>query len=95
MPAAYTDQIERMVEPGAAIGDATCGMTDVAGISVGAAFVGETAGSLAIGGVLRHLHGADLEVAVLSLDLRNPAYLTVVPHNLPRSYFNPGWTAAR
>lgn len=94
MPSAYTTEIERMIEVGTDVGDATCGMTEIAGISVAAAFVGATAGTLVIGDVLRHMHGGR-EVAVLSLDLRSPAYIDAPENTAPGPYFNPGSAALR
>jgi hypothetical protein len=93
MPAAYAAEIERMVEGGTEVGDATCGMTEVAGISVAAAFVGAVAGALVVGDVLRHMHGG-CEVAVLSVDLRSPAYIDAPENTAPGPYVNPGSAAA-
>ena len=46
-------------------------MLDIAGVTVGAAFVGAIASSLVVADLLRVLHeGA--EYSVISLDLRNP-----------------------
>jgi hypothetical protein len=94
MPAAYTAEIKRMIESGAGAGDAACGMTEVAGISVAAAFVGAITGTLVIGDVLRHLHGGR-EIAVLSLDLRSPAYIDAPENTAPGPYFNPRSTTPR
>jgi hypothetical protein len=94
MPVAYTAEIKRMIESGADAGDAACGMTEVAGISVAAAFVGAITGTLVIGDVLRHLHGGR-EIAVLSLDLRSPAYIDAPENTAPGPYFNPGSTTPR
>jgi hypothetical protein len=94
MPAAYAAEIERMVRTGTDIGDATCGMTQAAGISVAAAFVGAMTGAIVIGDVLRHMHGGR-EVAILSLDLRSPAYIDAPENTAPGTYFNPGSTAVR
>ena len=94
MPAAYTAEIERLVKAGTDIGDATCGMTQAAGVSVAAAFVGAMAGAIVIGDVLRHLHGGR-EVAILALDLRSPAYIDAPENTALGTYFNPGSTAVR
>jgi hypothetical protein len=94
MPVAYKSEIERMVEGGADVGDATCGMTEVAGISVAAAFVGAMAGAVVIGDVLRYMHSGR-DVAVLSLDLRSPAYVDAPENTAPGPYFNPGSTTVR
>lgn len=45
LPTAYSSEVARMVAEGSDEGDAACGMIEVAGISVGAAFVGATARS--------------------------------------------------
>ena len=52
-------------------GDARCGITEVAGISVGAAFVGAVAGALGVADVLRYLHGGQ-EFSVVSFRSTQP-----------------------
>ena len=94
IPAPYEAQIEHLVGDGIALGDATCGMTQMAGISVGASFVGATAGALAVGDLLRFFqHGP--AYSIVSLDLRNPLALDAVTNSAPGPCMNPGFTRAR
>lgn len=91
---AYAHEIDRLVATGVDRGEASCGMTEVAGITVGAAFVGATAGAFAVGDVLRLLHGGP-EFSVVTLDLRNPGYPLVAPNDQQRGAVNPGFVLAR
>lgn len=69
--AAYEAEIARQTADGADETAARCGMLDIAGVTVGAAFVGAIASTLVVADLLRVLHeGA--EYSVISLDLRNP-----------------------
>lgn len=81
LPAAYEDEIARQTAAGAEESAVRCGMLDIAGASIGAAFVGAFASTLAIADILRLLHSGP-EVAVLALDLRDPAGVRVVPNGL-------------
>jgi hypothetical protein len=72
LPAAYREEVARRIKSGEAEGDAECGVTMAAGITVGAAFVGALAGALAVSDVLRQLHGGP-RLSVLAIDLRSPA----------------------
>jgi hypothetical protein len=94
MAEAYSKEIDRRIAAGEDPGHAACGVTDIAGITVGAAFVGAVAGAVVIGDVLRHLHGG-IELARLSFGLRNPAYVDCSENSDPGDYFNPGSTAPR
>jgi hypothetical protein len=94
IPDAYRDEIERMIREGADEGDVTCGMTEVAGISVAAAFVGATAGALVVADLLRWLHGG-ADYTVISLDLRDLGDVAAVLNADPGPFSNPGFTAAR
>ena len=90
----YEREIEWLVARGAAAGDAECGIAQIAGISVAAAFVGSVAGAVAVSDVLRLLHGG-LDVAVLQLDLRTPSAVTVVENTSPSEFTNPGFASVR
>jgi hypothetical protein len=81
LPAAYEDEIARQTHAGAEESVVRCGMLDIAGVSIGAAFVGAFAGTLAIADILRLLHGGP-EIAVLGLDLRDPDGVRVVPNGV-------------
>jgi hypothetical protein len=94
MAEAYSEELDRRIAAGDDPGEAACGMTTIAGITVGAAFVGAVAGALVIGDVLRHLHSGK-ELARLSFGLRNPAYVDLSENGLPGEYFNPGSTEPR
>jgi hypothetical protein len=68
-------------------------MLDIAGVTVGAAFVGTRASTLVIADILRLLHGGD-DYSVISLDLRNPAGIRAVPNSAPGEYPVPAYTFA-
>lgn len=80
--AAYEEEIARRVADGAEEATMRCGMLDIAGISVGAAFVGAFAGALVIADLLRVLHGG-VEFSVIALDLREPTSPRVVENSHP------------
>lgn len=94
LPAAYAAEIQRLVDQGSDAGDAKCGMVELAGVTVGAAFVGANAGALAVADVLRWLHDGP-EYSVLALDLRSPDHIAAILNNHPGGPSNPGYTAAR
>ena len=94
IPAPYQAEVERLIGGGVAPGDATCGMTQMAGISVGASFVGAAAGALAVADPLRSLQDGD-EFSVVSLDLRNPLAINAVENAASGTRGNPGFTLAR
>jgi hypothetical protein len=79
LPAAYESEIARQTRAGTEESAARCGMLDIAGVSIGAAFVGALTSTLVIADILRLLHGGP-EVAVLALDLRDPEGIRVVPN---------------
>ncbi len=74
---AYEKEIARQVASGQGEAAARCGMLDLAGVSVGAAFVGAFAGSMVVADILRHLHNGT-EFSVVAIDLRNPCDLQAV-----------------
>jgi len=67
-----------------------CGVTLLAGKSVGAPFVGAVAACLALSEVLRLLHGGPL-YQVIELDLHGIEHRSAVPHSLDFSRLNPGY----
>lgn len=68
---AYESALARRRAAGESEVDARCGVVTVAGQAVGASFVGVAAAALAVGDVLRALHGG-ARYRVVSLDLRDP-----------------------
>ena len=76
--ATYEAEIQRRTSAGVAEGDVRCGMVEIAGATVGAAFVGATAGALAVSDLLRELHGGT-NYTVISVDLRSPHCCAAVP----------------
>lgn len=90
----YEDQIQRLIEGGADEGDARCGVTELAGISVGAAFVGAIAGALGVADILRYLHSGS-ELSVISLDLRSPNDIRTASNQSPGPFENLGYCPAR
>jgi hypothetical protein len=76
---AYESAIEQQVAAGSDEAAARCGMVDVAGITVGAAFVGAVASTIVVGDLLRLLHENGMNYSVASLDLRAPHGLRAVP----------------
>ena len=75
-------------------GEIKCGIIDVAGISVGAAFVGCVAATLVLSEVLRSLAGGP-RFEVLSVSLRSPHKLQVAINRHEGSAGNPGFVMAR
>lgn len=71
LAAAYQAEIRRQVADGADESASRCGMLDVAGVTVGAAFVGAVASALGVADVLRVLHDGR-NYSVIALDLREP-----------------------
>jgi hypothetical protein len=71
-----------------------CGVTLLAGKAVGAPFVGSVAATLALGEVLRLLHGGSVH-QLIDLDLESLEHRTVVRHSTDFGSLNPGYVAAR
>ena len=69
---AYEAEVERQVAAGVDPGAARCGMVDLAGVTVGAAFVGTLASTIVIADLLRSLHDGGMDFSIVSLDLRAP-----------------------
>jgi hypothetical protein len=91
--AAYLEMIERRVDAGASRGQAECGVLEIAGRTVGAAFVGATAGTLVVAEVLRMLNGGP-GYQVVDFSLRSPQHRVAVINERPRASTNPGFVRA-
>jgi hypothetical protein len=94
LPKAYQDEIARRNKAGIDETAARCGMLDIAGITVGAAFVGTFASTLVVADILRLLH-AGHNYSVISVDLRNPSGIHAVPNSAPGEYPAPAYALAR
>lgn len=77
LPSAYEREVDRQKADGASEAVVRCGMLDIFGISVGAAFVGAFVATLVIADLLRVLHEGP-ELAVIALDLREPTHARIV-----------------
>jgi hypothetical protein len=77
LPAGYDALVREATVEGRTEAEARCGVVEVAGTAVGAAFVGAVAGALVVADVLRALV-EDRTVAVLSMSLASPQHLDVV-----------------
>lgn len=86
----YRREIERRLDTGMEEGDASCGVVDIAGVSVGAAFAGAIAGVMGVADALRYLHGGP-DYSVVALDLRSPGDLVAVPNTRPGPFVNLGY----
>jgi hypothetical protein len=94
LPERYSIEVEQLIAAGRDRAEAECGVAEIAGVSVAAAFVGATAAVLVIADVLRLLHGGP-DLAVLALDLRTPNRIDAVENTAGRRVFNPGFAHAR
>jgi hypothetical protein len=90
LPPRFAEEVQRLVDRGADPAATQCGMTEIAGITVGAAFVGATAAALTVGDVLRWLHGGT-ELSVLTFDLRTPNVVIVAKNSAPGRVTNTGF----
>jgi hypothetical protein len=68
--AAYEAEVAREVAAGRDVAAARCGMLDIAGVTVGAAFVGTVAATLVVADILRQLHQGRA-YSVIGCDLRD------------------------
>ena len=75
-------------------GEIKCGIIDMAGISIGAAFVGCVAATLVLSEVLRTLAGGP-RFEVLSVSLRSPQRLQAAINRHEGTVRNPGYVMAR
>jgi len=82
LPTAYEEEIARQVGECGGETAARCGMLDIAGVNIGAAFVGAYAGSLVVADLLRVLHDGST-YSVIGVDLRNPGHPRAVPNSAP------------
>lgn len=82
LAAVYEEEIARQVAAGTEGTAARCGMLSLAGVTVGAAFVGTVASTLTVADLLRSLHGGQ-NYSVIALDLREPGRLRAVPNTHP------------
>lgn len=87
---AYATEVARREGDGLTTEAARCGVVEVAGRTVGAAFVGATASTLVVAEELRALHDGP-RFEVISLSLRSPEHLDAVPNLAPGPYLNPGY----
>jgi hypothetical protein len=94
LPQAYEDEIRRQSSAGVDETAARCGTLDIAGITVGAAFVGAIASALIVADIVRLLHGGD-NYSVISVDLRKPSGIHAVPNSEPGDYAAPAYALAR
>lgn len=94
LPKPYEAEITRQAKAGLDQSAARCGMLDMAGVTVGAAFVGTFASSIVIADILRVLHGGN-NYSVVSVDMRNPSGIHAVPNSAPGEYPNLAYTGAR
>ena len=82
LPDAYESEVAARVAKGMDENAARCGLVDIAGVTIGAAFVGSVAASLVVGDLLRLLHGGP-PFSVVHVDLRHPENLLAVPNRSP------------
>ncbi len=68
-----------------------CGITLLAGRTVGASFVGTVTAALVVAQLVKLAMGLD-PVEVIDMDLRNPQMRIVVERSSPLAPFNPGYT---
>ena len=90
---AYEREVARQVQGGAGRDAARCGLLELAGVTVAAAFVGTIASTLVVADILRLLHAGE-NYSVIALDLRAPNHLTAVLNTEPVTGPPPPYTAA-
>ena len=91
---AYATELARLEADGLSHEAARCGVIEVAGRTVGAAFVGAIASTVVVAEELRALaNGPRFEV--ISLSLRSPEHLEAVPNSSPGPPINPGFVCIR
>jgi hypothetical protein len=82
LPSAYEAGIGRRVKEGETSEGARCGILAIAGVNIGAAFVGAFAASLVVADVLRLLHSGK-SLSVVHVDLRHPKNLSATQNTAP------------
>jgi hypothetical protein len=92
--AAYERALGGLARDGGSDPATRCGLLDIAGVAVGAAFVGTTTATLVLADVLRRLHDGK-SYAVIALDLRNPNRIKAVPSPSTPEVVLPKHTRAR
>lgn len=90
---AYRAEIDRRLAMGESEAEIRCGLLEVAGRTVAAAFVGAIAGTIVIGEVLRELHDGT-RFALVDLDLASPDDAQAVADTSHTEPINPGHTPA-
>jgi hypothetical protein len=90
---AYESEIIRQIEGGMEESAARCGLLEFADVTVGAAFVGAIASTLAVADILRLLHGGN-DYSLVALDLRAPDQFAAVPNTEAGAGPPPPYTAA-
>jgi hypothetical protein len=93
LPDAYEYEVADRVGKGMDETAVRCGLLDIAGLTIGAAFVGSVAACLVVGERLRQLHGGS-PFSVVNVNLRNPENLEAVPHRAPAEA-TPAFTLTR
>ncbi len=93
LPAPYEAEVQRRLAAGEGEAAVRCGMLDILGITVGAAFVGTIAASIVLADVLRRLHDGD-RYSVVSLDLRSPNGIQAVRDGAEETSPTPRFTRA-
>jgi hypothetical protein len=82
LPDAYESEVADRVAKGMDETAVRCGLLDIAGVTIGAAFVGSVAACLVVGDLLRQLHGGS-PFSVVHVNLRHPENLEAVPNRAP------------
>lgn len=90
---AYAAEIARREADGLTNEAARCGVVEIAGRTVGAAFVGAAASALVLAEELRALHDGP-RFEVVSWSLRSPEHIEAVVNPAPGPETNPGYVTA-
>ena len=93
LPRPYEDEIARWASTGVGETSARCGMLDIAGVTVGAAFVGAFTSTLVVADILRVLHDGQ-SYSVVTVDLRHPAGIQAITNAFPRRSSTTAFTLA-
>ena len=93
LPDAYEYEVADRVAKGMDEIAVRCGLLDIAGLTIGAAFVGSVAACLVVGDLLRRLQGGS-PFSVVHVNLRHPENLEAVPNRAPAEA-TPAFTLAR
>ncbi len=84
---AYENEIDNLIREGGKEDAVRCGMLEIAGVNVGAAFVGAFAGSLVISDLLRILHdGPNFSVVSVDLQCADNVQASVIPWDLNSTF---------